>query len=88
MTGLNLSGEFGEHRLTLQGVKVQKTLAERFGPATRSPCHGCGAFPQHQEHAVRMEKLALWPSPTLRLEALGACWPCVLASIKGGSKPL
>jgi len=34
---LNLSGEFGKYRLTLQGVKVQKTLAERFGSATRKP---------------------------------------------------
>jgi len=64
MTVLNLSSEFGKYRLTLQGVKVQKLLAVQYhGSAIISPCYGCGAFPQHQEHAARPGNAGTMPSP-------------------------
>ena len=87
MTGLNLSGEFGKYRLTLQGVKVQKPIAVVSARQLKARATAVVLPPSPRARSADGNAGTLaFPYPYV--EALGACWPCAEATVKGGSKPL
>ena len=88
MTGLNLSGESGKHRLTLQGVKVQQLNSRSIGYRRLEARATAVVLPPSSRARSADRKAGTLAFPYPYVEALGACWPCAEAIVKGGSKPL
>ena len=86
--GLNLSGEFGKYRLTLQGVKVQKLNSRSIGYRRLEARATAVVLPPPPRARSADGNAGTLAFPYPYAEALGACWPCVEATVKGGSKPL